>query len=121
MNILGFVVAIFTHSIQAMTMSLTVFLISIVQQTVGSQVPLNQVKVGILAVTSLGHCPGLKNAVIAFNIKILSSELVKSWKSERSVNSQLDTSSALRWSTLSGVKGLFSVMSSGLTETCLVF
>lgn len=61
-----------------MTMSLIVFLIGIVQQTVGSQVSLNQVKVGSLAVTSLGHCPGLKNAVRAINTKVLSSELVKS-------------------------------------------
>lgn len=82
--------AIFTRSIQGMTVSLTVFLVGIVQQTVGSQVALKQVKVGILAVTSLGHCPGVKNAVLVFNIKMLSLELVKSWKSEKSVNSQLD-------------------------------
>lgn len=64
--------AIFTHSIQAMTVSLTVFLSGIVQQTVGSQVSLNQVKVGNLAVTFLEQCRGLKNAVLAINIKMLS-------------------------------------------------
>lgn len=60
-------------------MPLIVFLIGTVQQSVGSQVSLNQVKVGSdFAVTSLGHYPGLKNAILAISIKMLSSELVKS-------------------------------------------